>query len=410
MDERYEEMLDALTEYFKAGIKKQKHRAVGVEIEHFILDKDTCKAVSFSGEQGVSRVLAELMALYPGAEASPGKELLGFSVPEFNITLEPAAQLEISIIQTESIKQIGEIYKDFRQKLDFVLERFHAFAGTYGCQPVSRIGDLSLIPKERYELMDRYFREAGTDGAEMMRGTCSTQASVDYFSEEDFRRKIQAAYYYTPFLKLLSDNNMGYEGRKDIGFLKRTDIWNRTDSTRCGILPGIFSKDYGFRDYACFLSEMPLIFSVKDDVNHYTGMEKTRQVYAGKVPDQDDIFHIISMAFPDVRLKNYLEIRAADSMPAEYVLAYCAFIKGLLYSEEVLDFVQEEIKQRHITETDVKATEQKLREFGWDSDIYGIPAREFALGTLDRAASQLSGEEKDILETFCNVPGNGIKK
>lgn len=40
------------------------------------------------------------------------------------------------------------------------------------------------------------------------------------------------------------------------------------------------------------------------------------------------------MAFPEVRLKTYLELRMADSVPMNLMLAYCALLKGLLYSEE----------------------------------------------------------------------------
>ena len=39
------------------------------------------------------------------------------------------------------------------------------------------------------------------------------------------------------------------------------------------------------------------------------------------------------MFFPDVRLKKYIEIRPADSMPIKYVLAYATLIKGIFMSD-----------------------------------------------------------------------------
>ena len=55
-----------------------------------------------------------------------------------------------------------------------------------GYQPASRVEDLTLIPKHRYDWMNEYFRTSGTGGMQMMRGTASTQVSIDYESEEDF--------------------------------------------------------------------------------------------------------------------------------------------------------------------------------------------------------------------------------
>ena len=57
---------------------------------------------------------------------------------------------------------------------------------TAGYQPASKVETLSLIPKERYRFMDRYFEKIGPYGRQMMRGTAATQVSIDYFSEEDF--------------------------------------------------------------------------------------------------------------------------------------------------------------------------------------------------------------------------------
>lgn len=90
-------LLNTLEAYFRAGIKSSYHQKIGVEVEHFILNEQTGEALPYAGSGGVMEILKALMALYPGAKATGGDHLLGFEVPEFNITLEPAAQLEISI-------------------------------------------------------------------------------------------------------------------------------------------------------------------------------------------------------------------------------------------------------------------------------------------------------------------------
>ncbi len=42
---------------------------------------------------------------------------------------------------------------------------------------------------------------------------------------------------------------------------------------------------------------------------------------------EEEIEHMLSMVFPDVRLKNYIEIRMADSLPKEEAFAYTALIR-----------------------------------------------------------------------------------
>ena len=389
---------NALIQYFEKGQKKERHRNIGVEIEHFILRSDTLEAVSYEGVLGVKGVLARLMKLYPEAKILPGEDLLGFETPEFLITLEPAAQLEISLAPCEDAVEIDKRYGAFLANLESVLQPMGYCAMTVGCQPVSVVRSLSLIPKERYRLMDRHFAKTGTGGVEMMRGTASAQVSADYFSEEDFSRKIQAMYFLSPTLKLLTDSANRFEGKKLERRLKRTDIWNRTDPSRCGVLPGIFSPDYGYADYADFLCAMPPIFLTEKGECRPTGFRTAGELFAEKNPTEEDVVHILSMAFPDIRLKRYLEIRIADAADKARMTAYFALVKGLVYSEEALDFCQEKIRAFNLTEKDIRQTEDNLSRRGWDGSMYGrLSVRNFAREIVGLAARNLPEQEAQML-------------
>ncbi len=412
--EKVERWKSSLIRYFEAGEKQGKEKRLGVEVEHFVVDQKTKKAVPYAGENGIREVLSRLMELYPGAVILQEDEFLGFSVPEFNITLEPAAQLEISIIPDTSIRRIGEIYRGFSGRLSTVLSDLGYEALAVGCQPVSRVEDLTLIPKRRYAWMNEYFRTSGSGGAQMMRGSASTQVSVDYTSEEDFRRKIQAAYYYGPVFKLLMDNAAVFQGEKVEGRLKRTDIWRRTDPARCGILPGIFNEHYGFEDYADFLGSMPPIFLKHGKDMELTGKKTVAEIFRDKEMDEELVTHVLSMAFPDVRLKQYLEIRFADSAPLPFVLAYCALLKGLLYSESGIGYAQDRIRKGALREQDILLAEDAMTKRGWDAEIYKIPAASEAKRLLDLAKRELPNEEKACLDPFeevlscgsiCGIPG-----
>lgn len=402
-----EKWKEALVHYFEQGAKHGTTENLGVEVEHFILDQKAGHSVPYSGDRGVRQVLTDLMKHYPDAKALPDDEFFGFYVPEFNITLEPAAQLEISIAPTSSITQIRHIYQSFLENLNAVLSKYGYMAVHSGCRPLDRVADLELIPKRRYALMNQHFQESGTGGMQMMRGTASLQVSIDYTSEEDFRRKIQAAHYYGPMFKILCDNAVLFQGEPIEGHLKRTDIWRRTDPSRCGILPGVFSPSYGFQDYASFLGNMPPIFLKNGHEIHPTGAETVASLFEGRSLSEEEVTHILSMAFPDVRLKKYLEIRFADSVPSPFIEAYCALIKGLLYSETGLRHAREQILRLHLSEDLLRAAEDELMTKGWNGTLYGQPCKDVILDTLDLANGQLSETDKAFLEPFYAVVREG---
>jgi len=387
---------NSLVCYFEKGIKQNGNLRLGVEIEHFILDAEN-RAVPYTGPKGVRQILTELIACYPEAKPLPDDDFFGFQTKDFSITIEPAAQFEISIAPMKTIRQIETIYREFSDRLSIVLSDFGYHAATVGCHPVSRVASLEIIPKRRYALMDARFGAFGTGGMEMMRGTASLQVSIDYLSEQDFRNKLQAAYFYGPLLKLFCDNAMSFQGESLRNRLKRTDIWRRTDPVRCGILPGVFSESYGFADYADFLGDMPPIFLKRGKDLFPTGSQTVSQLYADRAISDEEAAHVISMAFPDVRVKQFLELRFADSVPLPFALAYSALIKGLLYSENGLLYAQELIRSKKLTEDAISQAEDAIMRDGWHAEMYGMHVETLADTMLGIACRALPEEERPYL-------------
>ena len=416
---------ESLVQYFSEGIKEKRNSKLGVEVEHFLTagtsgadlpyagggklpgNDETLagNALPYAGAGGVRSILSRLMNHYPDAKVIRDDDFFGFVTEMFSITLEPASQLEISIVPLESVSEIGSVYRGFRRTLKEVTAGMGVSAICQGTQPGSSVEELKLIPKRRYALMDEHFLKTGTGGGgrQMMRGTASQQVSVDYFSEEDFRKKMQAAYCFGPLLKLLEDNAPCFEGRKVSRRLLRTDIWRRVDPARCGIVPGVFSEMFGFADYASFIGAMPPIFIKKDGEILPTGFRTVAELYEGTAPERDEIEHLLSMAFPDVRLKQFLEIRFADSVPYPFMLAYCALIKGLIYSGEGTEWAGELIRSRNLTEASVTEAEYSLMEHGWDGSVYGFPAADMSRELIALAERNIPDEEKSLLDPLRDV-------
>jgi len=321
-----------LVDFFSEGSKEHGDFSVGVELEHFVTEKDSSKSVSYYGNTGVGQILHDLLPLYPYSFFE-NNEILGFANDDYSITLEPGSQLEISIHPQKSIASVREIYKDFRNTFKSKLDELNYDLSTYGYLPSSSISEIKLLPKQRYEYMDRHFQKTGTMGRNMMRGTASCQVSIDYCSEADFIRKIRCAYLISPIISYITSNSPIFEEQSNTNALLRTKIWRNTDKNRAGIIPGLFDDDFGFEKYADYVLNAPAIFRIKDG-----GFFETALTALEIMQEADDIAEAaelyISLVFPDVRLKQYVEIRVADSMPIERVLGYTALIKGLFHNIE----------------------------------------------------------------------------
>ncbi len=206
-----------ITDYFRAGCKEDYNRRIGVEIEHFVIKEDNTNATY--------EEIAELLEAVFGNEQCEYEQrsLLGCVTMEYAISLEPAAQLEISIFPRKTVQELEQIYEGFLKRMESYLGLRHMRLETCGYQPYAKAAELPLIPKRRYEYMDAYFKHTETMGIRMMRGSASTQVSIDYLNEQDFVKKFQLAQMLSPVLALLTENTAVIDGIPVKKHIPRTD-------------------------------------------------------------------------------------------------------------------------------------------------------------------------------------------
>ena len=347
-----QENKQALVAYFTEGAKGGKPLgALGVEVEHFVVTAEGEYSVSYAGrsegEFGVRDVLAHLADAYPQHTYGLEGDLIGLASDEASITLEPAAQLEISIAPYSSISRILRVYNEFRAKVDPFLAEHACKLVTSGYHPTARALDLTLIPKQRYRFMDDYFKEIGTHGERMMRASASTQVSVDYQDEADAIRKMRIAQALAPLFASVTDNTAVFEA-EPAPRLARVALWRNVDNDRCGSVPGLFDEGYGFEDYAEWILRTCPIFVTRPSADDPTGPnlravygQSAHEAYGDAPMTRADIEHVLSMFWPDVRLKIFVEIRPADSLPAPLMAGYAALVKGIFYSQRSLQAIEE---------------------------------------------------------------------
>lgn len=374
--------------YILSGAKASEN--IGVELEHFITDANGVCA-GYYGENGVGAVLGGLARFFDEKFYSEG-HLIALSNGRYHLTLEPAAQLEISIEPLGRISETEDVYNEFYELIAPELKKRGLYLTALGYRPAGKAADAPLIPKKRYEFMDRYFKNTGAHGINMMRATASAQVSIDYADERDCIQKFRLANALSPLFALITDNSPVYEGEPYRGRMVRTMIWDDVDPDRCGIVPGGLEKDFSVERYAEYVLGVPPVFIEKDGRAVYTGAKKCGELY-GDMTDED-VEHVLSMVFPDVRLKKYIEIRPGDSMPIEYTLSYAAFIKGIFArTEEACRCVGLD----GITGADAEKAKKALTARGFDAEVYGKNAHGLLLRLLELSGSALcGGDEKYI--------------
>lgn len=399
----------AIIDYFRSGAKGcVRCDGIGVEVEHFVV-RDDGTAVPYEVAEGVGvrEVLDHLGSFYPERIEGEGGELIGLSSPQASITLEPAAQIEISIAPFARVADVVEVYRSFRRRVDPFLHEQGYRLVTEGYHPRERALDLPLIPKRRYRFMDDYFRSLGTHGERMMRGSASTQVSVDYADEADAVRKMRVAQALAVVFASLTDNVSSFEaGRPEP--LSHIALWRDVDDARCGCVPGLFGKGFGFASYAKWLLGVCPIFVTRPSLADPQGPAlrgvaglDAAQAYGDALMGTADIEHLLSMVWPDVRLKRFVEIRPADALPERFMAAYAALIKGLFSSGETLSRIEDAFGvvggvwplDDHTTDRAIA----EVREKG-DGALYcGHPLTWWRAFVLSEAARSLPADEASLL-------------
>ena len=390
-----------LAAYLHGGCKRA--RSLGFELEHILLHEDGNAPVSYSEPNGVAHVLELLAPSYDG-ELREGDALVGLARAGETVTIEPAGQIEISAGPFESVEDVERAYLAFRDRLDPLLDELGLVTPMLGFNPASRVDDLELVPKFRYGCMTRFLGAESHAGICMMRGSAALQVSVDYEDEADAMRKLRIAEAISPILALICDNSPVFESAERTCEMVRTRVYADMNQDRVGTIPGSMAPDYSFLDYADYILSRGAVL-VPDEAAEqgwrYVAGETFYDAYADREMTTAEIEHALSMVWPDVRLKAYVEIRPADAMPIEYCLAYVVLVRALFYSERNLGVLDSMLSD--VGEWDVALAKEALMENGYGAEVYGRPAEFWADLLLVLASGALEPGEEAYLEPLASM-------
>ncbi|MCB5560575.1 glutamate--cysteine ligase, partial [Anaerosalibacter bizertensis] len=390
----YIKQVKEIEKYFKDNEKEEKDFKIGVEFEHFIIDKDSLKTISYYGDNGVEETLEELVSK-GWKDTYEGKYLLGLNKNGTTITLEPGSQFELSIGARKDIKEIEKEYFNVLNEIVPILERKNQALITIGYQPETKISDIKILPKQRYAYMYEYFKKRGAFAHNMMKGTASLQVSFDYKSEEDYIRKFKLANIISPVIYAIFDNAFYFEGETWNKRNLRTHIWENCDSDRCGIVDIALDKDFGYKKYAEYILNRPPIFIDDGEELYYTGNKPYKEIFNIDDYSIEELEHVLTMFFPDVRTKKYVEVRMMDSVPYPLNFSAIALLKGILYDEKNINNIYNYIGDIDILDTN--KAKGDIIEKGLDGKLKDKTIYEIAKYIIEIAKSGLNEEEREYI-------------
>ena len=341
---------DQLVLPMQAGEKPKSAWRIGTEHEKLVYKRDDFHAPSYDEPCGIRDLLLNLKQ-FGWEPVEEGGKVIAMRGADGTVSLEPAGQLELSGAPLENLHETCNETGRHLQQVKAIGECCGVGFLGLGMWPDKTRAALPVMPKGRYEIMMRHMPRVGSLGLDMMLRTCTIQVNLDYGSEADMVKKFRVGLALQPLATALFANSPFTEGKPN-GFLSyRSHIWSDTDPHRTGMLPFVFEDGFGYERWVDYMLDVPMYFVFRDGKYIDAAGQSFRDFLRGELPAlpgekprQSDWWDHLSTAFPEVRLKSFLEMRGADGGPWNRICALPAFWVGLLYDEGALDAAWDLVK------------------------------------------------------------------
>jgi glutamate--cysteine ligase len=382
-----------LIDYHASGSRPREQWKIGTEHEKFGFRLDDLRPPTYEGPRGIEAMLRGLTRFGWQPVEEHGK-VIALLRDGGSITLEPAGQFELSGAMLENIHETCCETTAHLAEVKTVAEEIGLGFLGMGFQPKWKREDMPWMPKGRYQIMRDYMPKVGQLGLDMMTRTCTVQVNLDFASEADMVKKFRVSLALQPIATALFADSPFTEGKPN-GFLSyRSQIWTDTDPDRTGMLDFVFEDGFGFERYVEYLLDVPMYFSYRGGEYVDCAGLSFRDFMAGKLPvlpgvlpTMKDWADHMTTAFPEVRLKKYLEMRGADGGPWNRLCALPAFWVGLLYDDASLDAAWDLVKD--FTREERHALRDGVPKHALKLPFRGASVRELAIEALKISAAGL---------------------
>ena len=411
-----------LISVFSEGEKPREYWRIGTEHEKFVYRLDDHRAPSWDEPGGIRDLLLGLTE-FGWRPVEEGGKVIAMAGPDGTISLEPAGQFELSGAPLSNLHESCAESGRHLQQVKAVGDKLGLGFLGLGMWPDKARAELPIMPKGRYGIMLRHMPRVGNLGLDMMLRTCTIQVNLDYSSEADMVKKFRVGLALQPVATALFANSPFTEGTPN-GFKSfRSHIWEDTDPARTGMLPFVFEEGFGYERYCDYALDVPMYFVFRDGkyidaagLSFRDFLDGRLPVLPGEKPTIADWNDHLSTAFPEVRLKSFLEMRGADGGRWGRICALPALWVGLLYDDAALDAAWERVKHWKIDEREAlrhavprQALDAPVPGGGTMRDLAGEVLEIATAGLSARAQFNASGDnESGFLDPLREVVATGM--
>jgi glutamate--cysteine ligase len=321
-------LLDDLRQRFFSPMSARTPRAIGVEIELIPVYASTRLPALPRSKVGASTadVLSRLGEREGWLEQSVENDPPSWKLDDGAcISFEPGGQIEISSVPHANASSVIEATQALVATIREAMTAADIELLAFGVDPYNGIDAVPLqLHRDRYTRMTRYFDSIGPSGVRMMRQTAAVQINVERGYQPEKRWMLLNA--LAPYMVALFANSRGYAGKATGYASYRAHLWRTLDGSRTG-LP-CDSTDPAAR-YLAFALDAKAMRSSDGAQSWLSFRDWMRSTDLG---EDDWLFHL-STLFPEVRPKEFFEIRSLDVIDSDRLAAPLVFVTGIVYDE-----------------------------------------------------------------------------
>jgi glutamate--cysteine ligase len=322
-------LLDDLGQRFFSPMNSRTPRAIGVELELIPVHELTRLPALPRSNEGPSTadVLSRLGQRQGWLEKSVENDPPSWKLDDGTyISFEPGGQIEISSAPHASASSLIHA----TQGLVAIIREAMTAAGieliAFGVDPYNDIDAVPLqLHRDRYSRMTRYFDSIGPSGVRMMRQTAAVQINVE--RGNDPKRRWILLNALAPYIVALFANSRRYAGKATEYASYRAYLWRTLDTSRTGLPADSTDPAARYFTFALDAKAMRSSNGPKSWVSFRDWMRST------DLSEDDWLFHL-STLFPEVRPKEFFEIRSPDAIDSDRLAAPLVFVTGIVYDEE----------------------------------------------------------------------------
>ena len=323
-----EMLLDDVRQRLFSPSTSPNPRAIGLELELIPVHRSThARALATKGElTSTAEVLSQLAQREGWSELPAGEDPPSWKLSDgASISFEPGGQIEISTAPLPTASAVIDSTQSVVAMMRDVMSKAGIELLTRGVDPYNGIDSVPLqLRRDRYTGMTRYFDSIGSSGEQMMRQTAALQINVERGENPESRWRLLNA--LAPFVVAIFANSREYAGGSTQWASYRAHLWRTLDQSRTGM---VYDEAAIVERYLAFALDATAMRGREDGT--YRAFREW--IHEASIEKEDWLFHL-STLFPEVRAKEFFELRSADTIEPSALPAPVVFVTGLIYDEE----------------------------------------------------------------------------